>query len=393
MALRRLLTNKGYSFAEELDVGLLDKQFRRPFALAETDPPPKTKRRRKQDPFGDDDDGNGDEIEVGIETSLRSLKTEEEREREDQLREERAREARQWDAEFSIRRNVDRGSNALLRDQFVLDTKHMYASIRERTQQYRFELDQKGVFDSAHNQVRALCQKRVLLAKTLKLEEIKGRTVQEVVTRIIGDLKKRFSDRDDNKDTSDGLEDVLRAEEQMCRLLGDSEYQKLGCVEEDTLERSALLHNLKEIAHDADPSATKLEPVRTQSSANRRPGQVDDRQNAFERILHELRQLDPSQLPIALELRQVQVELRQNAFERVEEGLRKRAAQNRESSLLKTPFAILKFWPRCGRGRWPHTLKTPCFFDPMPKFKWTISGAPKKFDWQNQIAQPTNSKP
>jgi hypothetical protein len=50
---------------------------------------------------------------------------------------------------------------------------------------------------------------------------------------------------------------------------------------------------------------------------------------------------------------------------------------HRESSLLKTPFAILKFCPRSGRGRWPHTLKNPCFFDPMPKFKRTISGAPK----------------
>ena len=49
MALRRLLTNKGYSFAQELDVGLLDTQFRRPFELAETAPPPKQKRRRKQD--------------------------------------------------------------------------------------------------------------------------------------------------------------------------------------------------------------------------------------------------------------------------------------------------------------------------------------------------------
>ena len=44
MALRRLLTNKGYSFTEELDVGLLDKQFRRPFALAETQAPPKNRR-------------------------------------------------------------------------------------------------------------------------------------------------------------------------------------------------------------------------------------------------------------------------------------------------------------------------------------------------------------
>ena len=54
----------------------------------------------------------------------------------------------------------------------------------------------------------------------------------------------------------------------------------------------------------------------------------------------------------------------------------------RESSFLKTPFAILKFCPRI--------QKRPCFFDPMPKFEWTISWAPKKFDWQNQIAQPTN---
>jgi len=53
---------------------------------------------------------------------------------------------------------------------------------------------------------------------------------------------------------------------------------------------------------------------------------------------------------------------------------------HRESSLLKTPFAMLKFCPRSGRGRWPHTLKNPCFFDPMPKFKWRISGAPKNLD-------------
>ena len=50
---------------------------------------------------------------------------------------------------------------------------------------------------------------------------------------------------------------------------------------------------------------------------------------------------------------------------------------HRESSILKTPFAILKFCPRSGRGRWPHTLKNPCFFDPMPKFEWTSSGALK----------------
>jgi len=29
-------------------------------------------------------------------------------------------------------------------------------------------------------------------------------------------------------------------------------------------------------------------------------------------------------------------------------------------------------------SRSPHTLKNPCFFDPTPKFEWTISGAPKK---------------
>jgi len=35
--------------------------------------------------------------------------------------------------------------------------------------------------------------------------------------------------------------------------------------------------------------------------------------------------------------------------------------------------------------------KNPCFFDPLPKFKRRISGAPKKLDWRNQIAEPTNS--
>jgi len=54
---------------------------------------------------------------------------------------------------------------------------------------------------------------------------------------------------------------------------------------------------------------------------------------------------------------------------------------------------FLKFCPRSGRGRWPHTLKNPCFFDPMPKFKWIISRAPKNLDRRNQIAQPTNSNP
>ena len=62
---------------------------------------------------------------------------------------------------------------------------------------------------------------------------------------------------------------------------------------------------------------------------------------------------------------------------------------HRESSLLKTPFAILKFCPRSGRGRWPHTLQNPCFFDPMPKFNWRISGAPKNLDRRNQICKPT----
>jgi len=37
--------------------------------------------------------------------------------------------------------------------------------------------------------------------------------------------------------------------------------------------------------------------------------------------------------------------------------------------------------------------KIPCFFDPLPKFKWKISGAPKKLNWRNQIAQPTKSDP
>jgi len=35
--------------------------------------------------------------------------------------------------------------------------------------------------------------------------------------------------------------------------------------------------------------------------------------------------------------------------------------------------------------------RNPCFFDPLLKFKKRISGAPKKLDWRNQIAQPTNS--
>jgi hypothetical protein len=152
-ALRRLLSNKGYSFAEDLDLGLLDKQFRRPFALAETQAPPKTKKKRRiQDPF-DDDDENGDERDSGMELPSRGLKSEAEREREEQLREEKAREARQWDSEFCIRRRVDRGSNALLCDQFLTDTKSMYSSIKERTQEYHAELNQKGVFDSRANQV------------------------------------------------------------------------------------------------------------------------------------------------------------------------------------------------------------------------------------------------
>jgi len=73
-------------------------------------------------------------------------------------------------------------------------------------------------------------------------------------------------------------------------------------------------------------------------------------------------------------------------------------------SFVEKPSRIFYHWqkdvhfiwessPRNGRGRWPHTLKNPCFFDPMPKFKRTISGAPKKFDWQNQIAQHNNSNP
>ena len=62
--------------------------------------------------------------------------------------------------------------------------------------------------------------------------------------------------------------------------------------------------------------------------------------------------------------------------------------QVRESSLLQIPFAILKCCPRCGRGRWPHTLKKPCFFDPMPKFKWRISGRPKIWTGETKFANP-----
>ena len=64
---------------------------------------------------------------------------------------------------------------------------------------------------------------------------------------------------------------------------------------------------------------------------------------------------------------------------------------HRESSLLKTPFAILKFCPRSWRGRLLHTLENPCFFDPMPKIKWRISGAPKNLDRRNQICKPKKS--
>lgn len=321
MALRKLLTNKGYSFAEELDLGLLDKQYRRPFALAETDPPPKNKKRRKQDPFGEDDDENGDDLDAGME--LRALKSVEEIEREEQLKEERAREARHWDNEFAIRRDVDRGSNALLCEQFVVGTKNMYTSVRERTQLYKAGLDLKGVFESSQNQVRAIAHKRVALAKTLKLEELKGRTMLEVVTRIIADTKQRMIEKEDNKE-SDGLEDVLRAEEQIRRLVGDSEFEQLGSVDDDNwLDVASLLQELKKLGL-GDDGAEEVKGRQPRTGAlERRQGQVDVRQIEFERKIHELKLLEPTD---AMKYRREEErDKRVEAFERLEQALRQRA--------------------------------------------------------------------
>ena len=311
---RREGPTKGYSFTEDLDLGLLDKQFRHPFALAETDPPPKNKKRRKQDPFGEDDDENGDDLDAGIE--FRAHQTEEEREREEQLREERAREARQWDHEFAIRRDVDRGSNALLCEQFVVGPKSMYTSVRERNQRYKAELDLKGVFESSHNQVRAIAHQRVTLAKTLKLEELKGRTMLEVVTRIISDTKQRMIDREEKKE-SDGLEDVLRAEEQIRRLVGDSEFEQLGSVDyNDWLDVASLLQELRKIG--GLPPASEQVPGRLKTGAK-----VDVRQVEFERKIHELRLLEPTD---ALKSRREEErDKRVEVFERVEQALRQRA--------------------------------------------------------------------
>ena len=194
MALRRLLSDKGFSFSEELDLGLLDKQvstrvqapatllcrggvmlthwlhahmhiitahatqFRRPFALAETLPPPKGKKRRKAlDPFDDDEDKDAE-----VDALSSKHKSEAARELEEQSREERVREALQWDSDFQIRREgAGRVSNALLREQFVTDAKSAYAAIQDRTWQKRREMEHHGVLGSRFNDVRAAATRRV----------------------------------------------------------------------------------------------------------------------------------------------------------------------------------------------------------------------------------------
>jgi len=163
-----------------------------------------------------------------------------------------------------------------------------------------------------------LAQKRVLLAKTMKLDEIKGRTVQEVITRIVSDLKQKIQDREDNKDTNDGLEDVLRAEEQIRRLVGDSEFEELGGVQKGSFQVALLLKELKKLAHAEDSGAYTMAS---------RQGHGDQRQNAFERMMKELRHLDQAQSGPggAADFRQAALEARMAAFERLERGMRKRA--------------------------------------------------------------------
>jgi hypothetical protein len=328
MALRRLLASKGYNFAEELDLGLLDKQFRRPFALAETLPPPKHKKRRKHDLFGEeDDDQNGEDLDGGIGRS--SHKTDADLEREEQLREEREHEARQWDNEFSIRRNVDRGSNALLREQFVVDAKQEYSSVRKRTQKQLVELEQNGMLDRRFNVIRAQTQRRVMLAKHLKLDEIKGRTVQEVIARIIADLKQRLDNWEDNKDGSDGLEDVLRAEEQIRRLLGDREFEELGHVARSTIvPLSTLLLDLSELSHAQSSGSAKAPGFsRVHSSHSSVAGGIrgeEKRQKHFDQMMQELRRIEGTSTAM-LALREKAIDERIAAFERVDAGLKQRA--------------------------------------------------------------------
>lgn len=339
MALRRLLENKGYNFAEELDLGLLDKQFRKPFPLAETEAAPKKKKRRQADPFGEhDEDQNDDDMDAGLVATSRALKTDAEREREEQLREERAREARQWDNEFSIRRNVDRGSNALLRDQFVVATKKEYTAIQDTTQRYYAHLDQVGIIDSKYNQIRATAFKRVILAKKLKMDEIKGRSVQEVVSKIVKDTKQKAVDRDDHKDSGDGLEDVLRAEEQIRRLVGDGDFEDLGQPDKGYTKCERLVFELKELTRASDGS----DIGRMQSSAaEKRLAGVDQRQKAFDHMMQELRLLDTESKSVQ-ERRSLQIELRIAAFERLDEKLRNRAddqLQSRSSAPWNKPPA------------------------------------------------------
>lgn len=185
------LSKKGYKFSEELDLGQLDKQFRQPLVLAETKAPPQRKRKKKLESrdifsFGEDDDNGEDAAGRDGDLSVRIHKTEAERELEVEREEARKREALEWGTKFNVyRSDLTKQDNAVLRETFVTDTKSIYQEVDALARKHRAALDSLGVFDDSINTLRAESQKRVLLSKRLRLEELKRRSEQQVEARSL----------------------------------------------------------------------------------------------------------------------------------------------------------------------------------------------------------------
>mmetsp|Transcript_38464 Transcript_38464/g.90228 ORF Transcript_38464/g.90228 Transcript_38464/m.90228 type:complete len:841 (+) Transcript_38464:64-2586(+) len=167
------LARKGFLFADDLDLGQLDKQFRRPFRLAETKPPVVHKKKKK--PQWSALDGPTEQEEEDESLMARMQMTDAEREAETKKEEEKEAEAAKWAEEFDMGRSYGT-NNAAYREAFMDSTRYIYSAVERQAQAQRRQLDESGMLDPAKNAVRAESLKRVHLAKQLRLDEMKRKS-------------------------------------------------------------------------------------------------------------------------------------------------------------------------------------------------------------------------
>lgn len=141
------------------------------------------KKKKKQD-MGDMETGD----DFGLEEELldergreRANMTIAQLEAQAEKEEERAKELEEWVQDFNLhRKGFDRNQNNMYRETFITSTKKIYESIDVNAKHQQQVLNLLGVFDSTRNAVRIESQKRVWLAKKLKIDELRRKTSRRV---------------------------------------------------------------------------------------------------------------------------------------------------------------------------------------------------------------------